>query len=739
MSMEAALQTYYTEAREMLEDMEARLLEIESQDPDEIPETLNAIFRAAHTVKGSASLFGLDGIVDFTHVVENLLDQMRDGNISVEEDLISLLLRCQDHIATLVDETEAEGDVSEDSRRLSQVLIVELGAYLDRSAGDNGTSAGSGLPAAAERAPEDDVANGYPTGADDETVDNECWHISLRFGRNSFRDGMDPISFLRFLDGLGQIRHVTILDDWLPDLSEYDPEACYLGFEVRFMSSASKKEIEDVFEFVREDSDIHILAPYSKLSDYIELINEISDESDRRIGEILVECGALTEAELAKALSVQAESEEADQARRLGEIVTQEDERLTPVVDAAAQKQTQMRDAINRKQSSLRVDAEKLDHLINLVGELVTAGAGTFLQAQILGNSELIESMSKLNDLLEEMRDASLKLRMVAIGATFSKFQRVVRDMAADLDKDVALEITGAETELDKSVVEKIGDPLMHLVRNAIDHGLESAAEREAAGKPAMGTIRLNAYHDSGNIVIEVGDDGGGLNPDRILAKAVEKGLVSEDQKLSRSEIFDLILRPGFSTAEKVSNISGRGVGMDVVRRNVIEMRGRTEIDSELGVGTTIRIILPLTLAIIDGFVVGVGKAAFVVPLDVVQECVEFSESDRTEREGQSYINLRGDVLPLLNIRHRFAVQGDKPKRRSVVVVKTEGQSVGLVVDRLMGEFQTVIKPLGPVFSGLSGISGSTIMGNGEVALILDVQGLVQQITRGTVGQAVSQ
>ena len=727
MSMEAALQTYFTEAREMLEDMESRLLEIEQIDAGELPETLNAVFRAAHTVKGSASLFGLDGIVNFTHVVENLLDKMRDGDVAVEEDLISLLLRCQSHISTLVDETEEHGEISDDSSRLSQHLIVELGEYLDSDA--KAADGKDALPVAGGDAA-GGSADGFPADVDEETVDNECWHISLRFGRNSFRDGMDPTSFLRFLDGLGDIRHVIILDDWLPDLADFDPESCYLGFEIRFMSQASKKEIEDVFEFIREDSDIHIVAPYSRLSDYIELINAMGEDSDRRIGEMLVECGALTETELAKMLAAQAAAEEASQSRRLGEIVSQEDDRLGPVVDAAAEKQTQMREAINRKQKSLRVDADKLDHLINLVGELVTAGAGTFLQAQILGNPELIESMSKLNDLLEEMRDASLKLRMVAIGATFSKFQRVVRDMATDLDKDVDLVITGADTELDKSVVEKIGDPLMHLVRNAVDHGLESAEDRVAAGKPETGTISLNAYHDSGNIVIEVGDDGGGLDPDKILAKAREKGMVGEDAQLSRSEIFDFILKPGFSTAAKVSNISGRGVGMDVVRRNVIEMRGRTEIDSEPGQGTTIRIILPLTLAIIDGFVVGVGQAAFVVPLDVVQECVEFSEADHEERDGQSYINLRGNVLPLVNIRQRFAVRGERPKRRSVVVVKADGQSVGLVVDRLMGEFQTVIKPLGPVFSGLSGISGSTIMGNGEVALILDVQGLVQQITR---------
>lgn len=724
MSMEAALQTYFTESRELLEDMEARLLEIESQDAEELPETLNAVFRAAHTIKGSASLFGLDGIVSFTHVVESVLDRVRDGMIGVDPELISLMLRCQDHIGTLVDETEAEGTVNEDSLALSAALIKILETYLEPK-----TAAVEPDAVLAEVTGQGKSKSYVAASIDDESVDNQCWHISVRFGRSSFRDGFDPISFLRYLEGLGEIRQVMVVDDWLPGLIDFDAEDCYLGFEIRFNSIASKKEIEDVFEFIREDSDIHIIPPNSKLSSYVELINSMSDEDDRRIGEILVACGALTDTELSKILAIQHSLADSEQAPRLGDIVTQDDERMASVVNAAVQKQSQARDAINRKQKSLRVDADKLDDLINLVGELVTAGAGTFLQAQALGDSDLVESMSKLNDLLEEMRDASLRLRMVAIGGTFTKFQRVVRDMATDLKKDVELVITGADTELDKSVVEKIGDPLMHLVRNAVDHGMEAPAVREANGKPRTGLVHLNAYHDSGNIVIEVGDDGRGLDPEKILAKAREKGLVGDDQQLSRSEIFDFILRPGFSTAESVSNLSGRGVGMDVVRRNVIEMRGRTEIDSEVGEGTTIRIILPLTLAIIDGFLVGVERSAFVVPLDVVQECVELSDHKKTEQDGQTYINLRGNVLPLLNIRHQFGIHGEKPRRRSVVVVRADGQSVGLEVDRLMGEFQTVIKPLGPVFSGLSGISGSTIMGNGEVALILDVQGLVQQVT----------
>jgi len=408
-----------------------------------------------------------------------------------------------------------------------------------------------------------------------------------------------------------------------------------------------------------------------------------------------------------------------------------------PVVEAAIEKQERGRQAASK---SLRIDAEKLDRLINLVGELVISGASTTLLAQRFGDQSLMESIAMMSRLVEEIRDSALRLRMVQIGETFNRFQRVVRDVSAEIGKDIALQISGADTELDKTVVEKIGDPLMHLVRNAMDHGIEPAETRLAAGKPARGTVRLNAYHDSGSIVIEVSDDGRGLNTARILEKAREKGLVAAGQALTPAEIQRLIFEPGFSTADRITNLSGRGVGMDVVKRNIEALRGTVDLSSTQGQGTIFTIRLPLTLAIIDGFLVGVGKASYVIPLDTVIECIEMSGEQRPGGEAH-YINLRGEVLPFVRLHDMFGENRRRHGRENIVVVQYGGQKAGLVVDELLGEFQTVIKPLGKIFQKLSGISGATILGSGDVAVILDVPQLIQvaatRSVRGTPTAAV--
>ncbi|WP_010341206.1 chemotaxis protein CheA, partial [Xanthomonas sacchari] len=375
---------------------------------------------------------------------------------------------------------------------------------------------------------------------------------------------------------------------------------------------------------------------------------------------------------------------------------------------------------------SIRVDADKLDRMIDLVGELIIAVASTGANAQRTGDAQLLESTSILAGLVEEVRESALQLRMVKIGGTFSRFHRVVHDVARELGKDIALVVNGEDTELDKSVVEKIADPLTHLVRNAMDHGIEPAEVRQARGKPVRGTVRLNAFHDSGSIVIQISDDGGGLNRDRILAKALERGLIEPGRQLSDREVFALIFEPGFSTAEKVTNLSGRGVGMDVVKRNIAALRGSVDISSQQDVGTTISVRLPLTLAIINGFQVGVGKSVFVVPLDVVEECVEFAPNYQSE-----YIDLRGNVLPYVRLRSLFAIAGAPPARESIVVIRQGAQRFGLVVDTLLGEWQTVIKPLSKVFAQVKGISGSSILGSGGVALILDVPSLLGQLQPG--------
>ncbi len=545
------------------------------------------------------------------------------------------------------------------------------------------------------------------------------------------KQGMDPLAILRYLATLGEIAHLSTLVDTLPPAAEMDPEACYLGFEIDLRSSADKAAIERVFDFVRDDCLLRILPPYAKVSDYIAHIEALPEDT-MRLGEILVKCGALTAEELAEGLQHQAllaqgpaDDEAAPAKPPIGEILVDKQVVQKAIVDAAAAKQSQVSEKKAQEAKLIRVQADKLDSLINLVGELVIAGASAALLAQRAKDPALFEATSAITRLVDEIRDGALRLRMVQIGETFNRFHRVVRDVSKEMGKDIDLLITGAETELDKTVVEKISDPLMHLVRNAIDHGIEAPALRQERGKPAKGSLRLNAYHESGSIVIEVGDDGGGLNKERILAKAVEKGLIPEGAELADQDIYKLIFEAGFSTAEQVTSISGRGVGMDVVRRNIEALRGSVHIDTAPGRGTTLAIRLPLTLAIIDGFLTGVGDAAYVVPLDLVEECIELT----SEAASRDYLNLRGEVLPFLRLSEQFGHGRSARRRQSVVVVRYAGQRAGLVVDELMGEFQTVIKPLGPVFSQLKGIAGSTILGSGDVALILDVPNLIARTT----------
>lgn len=711
MNLDDALQTFIVESRELLQDMEDALLRMENEPAD--PDTVNAIFRAAHTIKGSSGLFGLDDVVAFTHVVEGVLDKVRDQELEITGDLVALLLTCSDHIGALVDEVAAGAErCSPEKLAISEQLMAQLNVFL-------GAGHGSQSSAVSLSQPVDhvEIASGR-------VVDTDNWHISLRFGPDVLRNGMDPLSFLRYLGTLGEIVGITTLFDALPVAAELDPESCYLGFEINLKSNADKAAIESAFEFVRDDAVIHILPPHTRISEYINLIRDLP-EDDMLLGQILVQCGTLTQNELQQALQEQEAAEDAP--RHIGEILLETGVVQPEVVEAALEKQQQTKEAKSRQQQMIRVDAEKLDHLINLIGELVIAGAGANMVAGRTGMPDMLEATSTMLRLVEEVRDSALTLRMVQIGDTFNRFQRVVRDVSRELGKDIALVIRGADTELDKTVVEKIGDPLMHLVRNAMDHGIETAEVRVANGKSAQGTLNLNAYHESGGIVIEVSDDGGGLKRERILAKAIEKGIVSASQQLSDQDVFKLIFEPGFSTAEQVTNLSGRGVGMDVVRRNIEALRGTIEIDSTPGNGTTMRIRLPLTLAIIDGFLVGVNKASFVVPLDMVIECIEMSEQDRQAMSERNYVNLRGEVLPFVNLREHFSIEGEASRRINIVVVQYAGQKAGLVVDALLGEFQTVIKPLGRIFEHLQGIGGSTILGSGEVALILDVPSLIQQ------------
>lgn len=722
MNFDDALQTFIAEARDLLQHMEEALLCIE-QAPDDA-DTVNAIFRAAHTIKGSAGLFGLDGIVAFTHVAESVLDKVRANELDVTPELVAVLLQSGDHMRELVDHLAQGGEPSTQVLAQGQALVEQLSDYLDDKPAAQASASAAKVPVAFVPVPTAHVGG---------EVQADHWHLSLRFGHDVLRNGMDPLSFIRYLGTLGQVVHIVTLLDAIPPVASMDPETCYLGFEISFKSEADKATIENVFEFVREDCRIRILPPHSKIDEYRSLLGDMQQEQDLLLGDMLVRCGTLTQNELDTALRIQkAQSHMQGEATQpIGEVLVGQHMVQPPVVDAALEKQKQRKDSKAAEANLIRVDADKLDALINLVGELIIAGAGASLAARRAGVPELLESTATISRLVEEVRDSALDLRMVQIGGTFNRFQRVVRDVGKELGKDIELHISGADTELDKTVVERIGDPLTHLVRNSMDHGIESVELRLARGKPAKGTLKLNAFHDAGSIVIEVSDDGGGLNKERILKKAIERGLVNEGQALSDKEIHNLIFEAGFSTADAVSNLSGRGVGMDVVRRNIAALRGTVDLDSVEGQGSTVRIRLPLTLAIIDGFLVGVGNATYVIPLDTVVECIELSDMDHESGSDKRYLNLRGEVLPYRRLREHFEVLGQPTRRENVVVVRYGEHKAGLVVDRLMGEFQTVIKPLGKVFNLIQGIGGFTILGSGEVALILDVPGLMRQVMTG--------
>lgn len=707
MNLDSVIATFIAESRELLQQMEDALLQIE-QSPDD-PELINAIFRAAHTIKGSSGLFGFDSIVAFTHVAESVLDRVRAGEVPFDASLSALMLLVGDHLGQLVDHVAGGHELSvlSDATRQHEVeLVNRLRVYLDNAP-------------TAQQAP-----GAEPASSQGQGVASRHWHLSLRFGIDSLRNGMDPLAFLRYLSTFGDLLQVEPVIEHLPALEAFDPEACYLGLEVAFNSEAEQAVIEGAFDFVRDDGRIRILPPGAALARYADLLVELTDEGEAQ-RQRLLRCATLSEDELARLQAPHAHKAPLLEAKPDAPAT----EAAPPLAADSATVNKALKETVRASSEAnlIRVDAGKLDQLINLVSELIIAGANTHMIAQGCGMVEMSESVETLSRLVEEVRDSALTLRMVQISATFNRFQRVVRDVSKELGKDIILHISGGETELDKTVVEKISDPLTHLVRNAMDHGIESAEQRRANDKSAQGVVRLNAYHEAGGIVIEVSDDGAGLNPQKILAKAVQRGLVAEGQQLSDKEAFNLIFEPGFSTADQVSNLSGRGVGMDVVKRSINALRGTVELDSQLGKGTCVRIRLPLTLAIIDGFLIGVGTSSYVVPLDMVEECIELPNDDL---DGLEQLDLRGDVLPIIRLRNLFEDTSSRPRRENVVVVSYAGGRAGLVVDQLHGEFQTVIKPLGKVFGQMPALSGFTILGSGAVALILDIPGMLVHFTQ---------
>jgi two-component system chemotaxis sensor kinase CheA len=676
MNLDDARQTFLAESRELLEVLEQGLLALEAAPDDQ--ENVNALFRAAHTIKGSAGIFGYERLERFTHGVETVLDAMRSGGLKVNGDLVADLLAARDYMVLLVEVEATDRPLDVGEQNAGAVIAAHLAVH-----------------AAPDKAPVVAISQG--SDASDSTA---VWLLSMRFLPDVVKNGLDPVALVRYLNGIAHVEAVVVDDGGLPEAADYEPECCYLHV-VMLLDGIGRRAIEEAFEFYREDAVISLCRPGDSACE--DVISELSPACADRVRSLM-------------------------QGHRpaIGPGETN-DMPGAPAQGGVAQVKSLAAGPGGR---SLRIDAAKLDSLINLVGELVIAGAGTHLIARRLADEALLEANSVIRRLVEEIRDTALRLRMVPIGDTFNRFHRIVRDSARELGKGIELVVQGGETELDKTMVEKIGDPLTHLVRNAMDHGIEPQEGRAAAGKPANGTVTLNAYHDSGSIVIEVGDDGRGIDEDRLLQKAIDAGLLAAGQQLSRKELLRLVFEPGLSTADKVTNLSGRGVGMDVVKRNIESMRGTVEIESERGRGTLVRIRLPLTLAIIDGFLVGVHGSSYVIPLDMVVECIEMADGDVLD-DGGEYINLRGEVLPYLRLAEAFDTGEGSVRRENIVVVQYAGQKAGLVVDELLGEVQTVIKPLGRLFRNVRAVSGATILGSGEVAVILDVPQLIRVAAGG--------
>jgi len=707
-----AMPAFISEAAEQIEAIETLLLELEEQ-PDN-RELLDSLFRCAHTVKGSAGIFGLNRVVEFTHHVETLLDKMRDGVISLNPDISTLLLQCNDQIKFLVD-TAADPDAdTADEKDTRADLVVRLRALTE------GTAPPQAPVQAAAVASSGAAADAGP----------RVWSIAARFGPDTFRNGMDPLSIVRYLATLGTVRSVVCGSDAVPALGNLDPESCFLSFAMELETASSREDIEGAFSFVMDDCELDVVAPETadqKMARAIEAL-----PATPRLGEMLVQVGAVTQDKLEQVLSTQQQTRGMPQVDKpkLGDLLESQAGVAPEVVAAALGKQQKLREAAPTEERYIRVQADRLDAVINLLGELVIAGAGATLLARESRQVALIEANLHMNSLIEEIRNGTLGLRMVPVGETFSRFRRVVRDTAASLGKEVNFEINGGDAELDKSMVEKIADPLMHLVRNSLDHGLEPPQERLAAGKPAAGTLVLSAKHETGAILIRIEDDGRGINRERVLQRAWNRGLVEQGVVPSDDDINMLIFEPGFSTAEQVTNLSGRGVGMDVVRRNIEALRGSLRLNSTPGQGLQVDIRLPLTLAIIDGFLVGVGKSKFVLPLESVVEVIESGgDSIKVDARGRHCLELRGAVLPVVRLRTLYAVESSLPSRVSVVVVQSARGKYGIEVEVLLGQNQTVIKPLGRLFKTLRGISGSSILGSGEVALILDVGSLADLAT----------
>ena len=695
---------FFEESFEALDSMEAALLKLDIGAPD--PELINTIFRVAHSIKGGSATFGFSEIASFTHSLETLLDELRSGGMPVTVEVSDLLLKSVDVMRAMLRAVQNKQPL--DAQRVSDLhfdLEVAIARRTDAAPAEAASAAeppGGGQPAA--MAPPE-VATATPAPR---------WQIRFRPFRELLVRGNDPVRMLRELGELGELE-VRIDTQALPPLTDINPQDCHLSWTLEMPGEVEEDAIRQVFEWAEGDCDLAI----ERLPLTAPAAHEPAAESapgSAREPAAAPPAGAADSTTQAAPPSTPAQPPGPAPTHPRSESPAKPESALSAPGDSG----------------SIRVSVEKIDELMNTVGELVITQAMLGqLGSQIEGPyaERLRAGLAQLERNMRELQESVMRVRMLPISFVFSRFPRMVHDLAQRLGKQIELKLTGEQTELDKTVLEKIGDPLVHLVRNCIDHGIESPEARAAAGKPAAGTVHLDACHRGGNISVEVSDDGSGLDKERILAKARSRGLVGANDPVSDTEIHDLIFLPGFSTAEKTTDLSGRGVGMDVVRRNVKELGGKIEVASEPGRGSRFTITLPLTLAIVDGQSVAVGSETYIVPLISIVESMQLKATGVNRLSGQGEVfSFRGDYLPILRLHELFGVE---PRNRAlqeglVVVAEGDGRRVGLFVDDLLGQQQVVIKSLEANYGHIDGISGATILGDGSVALILDVPGLIR-------------
>jgi len=709
-------EVFFEECFEGLDAMEQGLLAVSGADEADL-EDINTVFRAAHSIKGGSSTFGFTAIAEFTHVLETLLDEARDGKRKLDTQAIDLLLQSSDCLRAMVVALQAGEPI--DSAE-SAPLVVAFEAML--ATGDSEDKSAGQVPDIGSSSHRDILAESVgsllsDSGAESSDANNNQlddsgstqWRIRFKPEPQILLTGNEPLRLFRELAAMGELRTEADVSS-IPAFDQLTPDECFISWTLWLTAEVSHDDIVEVFDWVIDECELDI-----------QLLGAGDNTSSNAKPETV-------EQENVEQLNVeQRETPATNTALPVAAGATK------PAVDktTAAKKPEEAASG----GSSIRVGIDKVDNLINLIGELVITQS---MLSELGGNFDM-NKLDRLNTGLEqlqqntrELQESVMRIRMLPISFAFNRFPRMIRDLSAQIGKKVELKLSGENTELDKTVMEQISDPMVHLVRNAIDHGMELPEKRLAAGKQETGTIHLNAFHRGGNIVIEIIDDGNGLDAEVLYNKAVEKGIIAADVELTEQETFELIFAPGFSTAAVVSDISGRGVGMDVVRRNISALGGRVEIDSKLGRGSTFRIHLPLTLAILDGQLVRVGSQVYVVPLVGIVESLQIKKELVNRVSGNMMLyRLREDNVPIIPIYQEFSIEADNTRLEDglLVVVEGEGQKIGLLVDDLLSQQQVVIKSLKSNYKNIEGVSGATILGDGSVSMILDIPGLIRRVS----------